>query len=105
MMINWRFINRLNRIISYGIGAVLFLLAAIYFYFWYVLQMENLYGFVSLLFMAASIISFFPEKQRTLLILRDVLIACASLILNNVLLGLIICTASIIRVLVWDPPS
>lgn len=102
---NWRFITKLNRITSYGIGAVLFLLSAFHFYIWFVLEMGYVNAIAALLFLVAGILSFAPENKRTLSIIRDILIAFASLIVNNVLLGLIICVTSIIRVLISDPPS
>ena len=102
---NWRFITKLNRITSYGIGAVLFLLSAFHFYIWFVFEMGYVNAIAALLFLAAGILSFISQKQRTLLIARDVLIISASLIINNVLLGFIICVTSIIRVLISDPPS
>jgi hypothetical protein len=91
----------LDRIISYGIGTVLFLIAAIYLW---IAWSWSIY-LAAAMFASGGALSFVPQNKRTLLIVRDLLIITASLIVNNVLLGLIIAASSIFKLLILDSKS
>ena len=97
----WRFITKLDRIVSYGIGAVLFFIAAIYFW----IAWSWVIYFAAVLFILGGALSFVPQNKRTLLIVRDLLIITAALIVNNVLLGLIACVISVLKLLISETQS
>lgn len=97
----WRFITKLDRIVSYGIGAVLFFIAAIYFW----IAWSWVIYFAAVLFILGGALSFVPQNKRTLLIVRDLLIITAALIVNNVLLGLIVCVISVLKLLISETQS
>jgi len=98
---SWRFITKLDRIISYGIGTVLFLIAVIYLW---IAWSWSIY-LAATMFACGGALSFVPQNKRTLLIARDLLIITASLIVNNVLLGLIIAASSVFKLLILDSKS
>ncbi len=99
---NNKLINNLNRIVSYGIGMVLLFLSILYFKAWQILQIGDTALIAVVLFALGGALSFVPENKRTLLTIRDVLIIFASLIVNNVLLCLIICVTSMVRIFISD---
>ena len=98
---SWRFITKLDRIISYGIGTVLFLIAVIYLW---IAWSWSIY-LAATMFALGGALSFVPQNKRTLLIVRDLLIITAALIVNNVLLGLIVCVISVLKLLISETQS